>query len=137
MLLKKIMTMSIAGALLLSGGIAGAANASATQGSTGASTGSAQNHATAKAKKGEVLKKLQAQAVKLGIDPKDKTAKQLTTAIQAKKKAEAAKLELKKLQNEAAKLKIDPNGKKAAELKAAIKARNSETVSETGKTTKK
>ncbi|OMF18207.1 hypothetical protein [Paenibacillus sp. FSL H7-0331] len=137
MLLKKIMTMSIAGALLLSGGIASAANASATQGTAGASTGSAQNHATAKAKKDEVLKKLQAQAVKLGIDPKDKTAKQLTAAIQAKKKAEAAKLELKKLQNEAAKLKIDPNGKSAAELKAAIKAKHNETAPETGKTTKK
>ncbi|SFL35259.1 hypothetical protein SAMN03159341_105222 [Paenibacillus sp. 1_12] len=133
MLLKKVITMSIAGALLLSVGVASAANGSATQGaaSTSGST------VTSKAKKDESLKKLQAQAVKLGIDTKDKSAKQLAAAIQAKKKAEAAKLELKKLQSEAAKLKINTNGKSAAELKTAIKAEQKESTTETGKTAKK
>jgi hypothetical protein len=120
---KKIMLLSIAGTLLLSGGIVSAANESGSQVVTGKGTAAAVKKSLTPE---ELHQKWVNWAQKLGIDPTGKSTKELEAAVQAKKKAAAAESALKKLRKEAAKLEIDTTGKSAKQLAQAIKAKHKE-----------
>lgn len=124
MFMKKIAAISIAGSLLLSCGIASAAEATETQAAK-SSSNSAQKgtHVKTKLTAEERKQKVQEAARKLGINPEGKTDKELQELVK-QKVAESAKQKqeekLKKLQEEAVKQGIEPGQQSAKELSATI-----------------